>query len=122
MPAVLSPESSQALIGNSSKPAHDERRVSLLVLCALALVIGIMTGLGAVAFRPLNALVHNVFFNGRLSYLYDANISEGPSRFGDLILFSPIVGGLVAVYLAERLAPEAKGHGVPEVMDAIFYK
>ena len=122
MPAVLSPESSQVLIGNSSKRTHDERRVSLLVLCGLALVIGIMTGFGAVAFRALIALVHNVFFNGRLSYLYDANISEGPSRFGDLVLFSPIIGGLIVVYLVKRFAPEAKGHGVPEVMDAIFYK
>jgi chloride channel protein, CIC family len=122
MPAVLSPESSQALTGNSSKPAHDERRVSLLVLCGLALVIGILTGVGAVVFRALIALVHNAFFNGTFSYLYDANISQGPSRFGDLVLFSPIVGGLIVVYLVKRFAPEAKGHGVPEVMDAIFYK
>src|ERR1700761_6109000 len=105
MPAVLSPASSQALTGNSSKPAHDERRVSLLVLCGLALVIGILTGVGAVVFRALIALVHNAFFNGTFSYLYDANISQGPSRFGDLVLFSPIVGGLIVVYLVKRFAP-----------------
>jgi chloride channel protein, CIC family len=122
MSAVLAPESSQAIIESSPKPAHQDRRVSLLVLCALALMIGVMTGFGAVAFRALIALVHNVSFNGTLSLVYDANISEGPSRFGDLVLFSPIIGGLIVVYLVKRFAPEAKGHGVPEVMDAIFYK
>jgi CIC family chloride channel protein len=67
-------------------------------------------------------LVHNAFYNGRLSYLYDANVGEGPSRFGDLVLLSPIIGGLIVVFIVKRFAPEAKGHGVPEVMDAIFYK
>ena len=53
---------------------------------------------------------------------YDANILEGPSRFGNWVILSPILGGLVVVYLVNRFAPEAKGHGVPEVMDAIFYQ
>lgn len=96
--------------------------MNLLVLCGLALVIGVMTGFGAVAFRALIALVHNLFYNGRLSYVFDANLSEGPSRFGDLVLLSPIIGGLIVVYIVRTFAPEAKGHGVPEVMDAVFYK
>ncbi|MCA6123025.1 chloride channel protein [Bradyrhizobium sp. WSM 1704] len=121
MPAV-STSASPALLGSASKPAAEERRVSLLTLCGLALVIGIMTGLGAVAFRALIAMVHNLSYNGTLSFAYDANVSEGPSRFGDLVLFSPIIGGLVVVFLVKRFAPEAKGHGVPEVMDAVFYK
>jgi CIC family chloride channel protein len=99
-----------------------DRKVSLLTLCGLALVIGIMTGFGAVAFRALIGFVHNAFYNGRLSYIYDANIAEFPSRFGDWVFFSPVIGGLIVVYLVKRFAPEAKGHGVPEVMDAVFYK
>jgi chloride channel protein, CIC family len=103
-------------------PRDDKRRVNLLVLCGLALIVGIMTGCGAVALRALIGFFHNVFYNGTFSIWYDANISEGPSRFGDWVLLSPVLGGLVVVFLVQRFAPEAKGHGVPEVMDAVFYK
>jgi CIC family chloride channel protein len=107
----------------STAPVRDnDRRVSLLVLCGLALIIGVMTGFGAVALRLLIGFFHNAFYNGTFSIWYDANISEGVSRFGNWVLLSPVLGGLVVVFLVERFAPEAKGHGVPEVMDSIFYK
>ena len=100
---------------------QEGRRVGLLVLCLLALFIGVFTGFGAVALRALIGLIHNGFYKGVFSFRYDANILEGPSRFGDFLLLSPIVGGVIVVFLIQRFAPEAKGHGVPEVMDSIFY-
>jgi chloride channel protein, CIC family len=102
--------------------AREERRVSLLTLCLMALGVGIMTGIGAVALRSLIGLIHNFMINGVFKVAYDANILEGPSRWGNWVILSPILGGLLVVYLVDRFAPEAKGHGVPEVMDAIFYK
>ncbi|MET4039876.1 putative membrane protein [Bradyrhizobium sp. RT6a] len=62
MPSVLTYGTRKALIGSSIKPFAEERKVSLLVLCALALVIGVMTVLGAVGFRALIGLVHNLSF------------------------------------------------------------
>src|ERR1700761_5635944 len=116
MPAAIASERDMpTLIGPSGKPASEERRGSLLTLCGLALAVGLMTGVGAVAFRALIAVVHNLFYNGKLSIVFDANLSEGPSRFGDLVFFSPVIGGLIVVYLVKHFAPEAKGHGVPEV-------
>ncbi|MGH6991540.1 MAG: chloride channel protein, partial [Stellaceae bacterium] len=38
------------------------------------------------------------------------------------IILVPIVGALIVAFLVKTFAPEAKGHGVPEVMDAIYYK
>ncbi|HEY1413900.1 MAG TPA: chloride channel protein, partial [Rhodopila sp.] len=108
--------------GQSTSAREDERRVSLLLLCGLALIVGVMTGFGAVALRMLIGFFHNLLYNGTFSIWYDANISEGPSRFGNWVMLSPIIGGLIVVFLVERFAPEAKGHGVPEVMDSIFYK
>ena len=118
----MTSEGGPALIGTRSKLAGEERRVGLLTLCALALAVGLLTGLGAVVFRALIALVHNLFYNGQPSFVFNANLTEGPSRFGDLVFFSPIIGGLIVVYIVKSFAPEARGHGVPEVMDAIFYK
>ena len=34
----------------------------------------------------------------------------------------PVIGGVIVTFLVSNFAPEAKGHGVPEVMDAIYYK
>jgi chloride channel protein, CIC family len=58
-------------------------------------------------------------FNGVLKLAYGANVLEGPSRFANWLILSPVLGGLVVVYLVQRFAPEAKGQGVPEVMDAV---
>ena len=112
----------QPLIEDRAPDRDNGRRVNLLVLCGLALIVGIMTGFGAVGLRMLIGLFHNIFYNGTFSIWYDANISEGPSRFGGWVYISPVIGGLIVVFLVQRFAPEAKGHGVPEVMDAVFYK
>jgi len=121
-PFSPSEPSLQPVVGSGPPARERERRVNLLILCGLALAVGVMTGCGAVGLRLLIGLFHNAFYNGTFSVWYDANISEGPSRFGDWVWLSPVLGGLVVVFLVQRFAPEAKGHGVPEVMDAVFYK
>jgi CIC family chloride channel protein len=34
----------------------------------------------------------------------------------------PVVGALGVAFLVKNFAPEAKGHGVPEVMDAVYHR
>jgi CIC family chloride channel protein len=70
----------------------------------------------------LIALIHNVFYFGQFSSSYDANVYAAPSPWGAGIILVPIVGGLGVVFLVTKFAPEARGHGVPEVVDAIYYK
>jgi len=109
-------------VSNKAAPEHDEDlRLSLLLLSALALGLGVVTGLGAVLFRDLIALLHNLFFNGTVSIAYDANVFTSPSRWGVFIIGAPVVGGIIVTFLVSNFAPEAKGHGVPEVMNAIYH-
>jgi chloride channel protein, CIC family len=96
--------------------------IGLLGLSLLALIVGAVTGFGAVAFRALIALIHNVTFLGQFSIAYDANQFTAASPWGALIILVPVVGGLIVTFLVVNFAPEARGHGVPEVLDAIYYK
>ena len=44
------------------------------VMIASALAVGLIAGYGAVVFRAMIAAIHNLFFLGRLSFDYDANL------------------------------------------------
>jgi len=81
------------------------------VLITTAILIGAGTGLGAVFFIWLIGVVEKVFFEG------------GEALFGGmgrwLLILIPAVGGLIAGPIIAFFASEAKGHGVPEVMQAI---
>ncbi len=102
--------------------ANSGRPPGLLALSLLAIGVGIITGVGAVLFRALIGLIHNVFYYGRLVSAYDANVLEPASRWGAGIVLVPVLGGVAVTFLVSKFAPEARGHGVPEVMDAIFYR
>jgi CIC family chloride channel protein len=103
-------------------PGADLVPMSLPRLCLLALVVGVVTGLGAVVFRDLIGFIHNLFFLGRFSTQYDANLFTPAGPWGPFVILVPVVGGIIVTFLVTNFAPEARGHGVPEVMDAIFYK
>ncbi len=103
-------------------PNADRRTVGLVTLCIMSIVVGAVTGLGAIALRALIGLIHNFAFLGTYSWYYDANEHTPPSVWGPWIILAPVIGGLIVVFLVRQFAPEARGHGVPEVMDAIYYK
>jgi len=98
------------------------RGIGLLGLSLLAILVGVIGGIGAVFFRALIALIHNVAFLGEVSITFDANQFTPPGPWGPFIILVPAIGGLLVVFLVENFAPEARGHGVPEVLDAIYYK
>jgi len=83
--------------------------VFLLVLAAL---IGVAGGYGAILFRHLIILVNHLAFPGGIGL---GQLSDTPWYW---LVLPPAVGGLVVGPLVYFLAREAKGHGVPEVMDA----
>ena len=101
---------------------EEGRRLPLAQLSLLALGLGVLTGLGAVLFRFLIGFIHNLLFAGHATAHYDANVFTAPSPWGALIILVPVLGAVAVTFLVNNFAPEAKGHGVPEVMDAIYYK
>lgn len=76
-----------------------------------ALVVGIGTGLGAVAFR---FLIRAVDWLG-LTWFPQVTRTWGQAY----IVLVPAFGGLLVGLLVYFFAREAKGHGVPEVMEAV---
>jgi CIC family chloride channel protein len=85
----------------------------------LAILVGIVAGFGAIGFRYLIGFFHNLFFHGTFSFIYDSEIPF-VSRWGFLVVLVPAVGIALANWITEKWAPEAKGHGVPEVMVAVM--
>jgi CIC family chloride channel protein len=96
--------------------------IGLLPLSMLALLVGLITGLGAVVFRDLIGLVHNLLFLGKFAFAYDAGLFTPADPWGPWVILVPVIGGMGVTWIVSNFAPEAKGHGVPEVMDAIYYR
>jgi len=119
---MAQPDSDGAANTTTVVEDDERRRLSLPYLTILALVVGIVTGLGAVLFRDLIGLLHNLFFFGHFVRAYDANVFTPPSPWGPFIILAPVIGAIIVTFLVNNFAPEAKGHGVPEVMDAIYYR
>jgi CIC family chloride channel protein len=106
----------------NSREAPRTRQYGPFSFFFLSILVGAVAGLGAVVFRGLIAFFHNLFFFGKFSVFYDANVHTPVSPRGIFVIFIPVLGAMVVAFLVKNFAPEAKGHGVPEVMDAIYYE
>lgn len=95
--------------------------IGLFRLSLVAILVGVVTGFGAIAFRGLIGFIHNLLFLGQFSFFYDANTYTPPSPWGAFVILVPVIGGLLVTLVVTKFAPEARGHGVPEVMDAVYY-
>ena len=119
-PAVLS---SRREAGVNFKTKFSVRAYNLLRLLPrniainiLAILVGLLTGLLAVAFMwmltKLSVTVQDI-----------QPISERFAHFNWLIwICVPALGGLLTGFIVSGWAPEAKGHGVPELMEAMALK
>ncbi|MFC1586154.1 chloride channel protein [Fibrobacterota bacterium] len=80
----------------------------------MAAFIGVMGGLGAIGFRYLIGSIQNISW-GTTEYSLEA-VRALPWYW---IIPVPAAGGLLVGLLVYFFAREAKGHGVPEVMEAV---
>lgn len=83
-----------------------------LVLVVLAVIVGAGTGLAAVFFIRLISFIHHLSYSGAGDLFPDLG------RWWFVII--PVIGALIGGPIIAYFAPEAKGHGVPEVMQALI--
>lgn len=89
-------------------------------LAALAVLIGAVAGLGAIAFRWL-VTAFTRLCSGHADYSTAGHAASPllPALGPWFVLVVPVLAGLVYGPLVYWLAPRARGHGVPEVMYAV---
>ena len=79
-----------------------------------AILIGLLAGLGAVGFRELIRLVKDVAWHDGQ---YTLDYLRGLPWWWKVL--APSLGGLLVGLIGYHLAREVRGHGVPEVMEAV---
>jgi len=79
----------------------------------LAAVIGILAGFGAVLFTYLIETVSRLSFESILSHVREHRV------WLVALCACPALGLLLVSWFTRRFAPEAQGHGVPEVITAV---
>ncbi len=85
-------------------------------LTLLAVLIGFMGGLASVAFKAMILFFQNQFWRA------SDYISSATSQPWYLTLLIPALGGLIFSPIIYYGAREAKGHGVPEIMESLIFR
>lgn len=95
-------------------------RQSTSGLATLSVLIGAAAGLGAIAFRWL-VESFTLLFSGHADYSIAGGEAHPwlPALGPWFLLLAPVLAGLIYGPLVHRFAPQARGHGVPEVMYAV---
>jgi len=90
----------------------------MLLLAAMAIVVGTGGALGAWILLKLIAIATNLFWFGRLS-AHAALITDSP--VGVIVAIIPIVGSLIVGLMARYGSDKIRGHGIPEAIETILF-
>lgn len=88
-------------------------------LYVLAAIVGVFTGYGAILFRGLIGFLQNGLLYQDFSFSLTSHLDH---ELGLFIIPLPVIGFCLVAYLVRTFAPEARGHGVPEVIEAMLTK
>ena len=90
----------------------------MLMLAAMALVVGTGGAFGAWILIRLIAIATNLFWFGRLS-AQPTSITD--TTVGLWIVAIPIIGSLIVGLMARYGSDKIRGHGIPEAIETILY-
>jgi CIC family chloride channel protein len=89
----------------------------MAIMAILGIIVGLAGGFGAIGFRYLIGLFQSISYGSADELLCLVSTIPWHLRIG-----IPALGGLVVGPIVYFLAREAKGHGVPEVMESVAMK
>ena len=115
------------LRGRLAAPGGFESSRYLGKWMALSALIGVVAGLGAIAFYLGIDWATHFFLGTLVGYLPPAPVGEGETALRPILRpwLLPVVvalGGLISGLIVFTLAPEAEGHGTDAAIDAIHHK
>ncbi len=90
----------------------------MLLLALMAMVIGAISAVVAKALVWLISVLTNLTFYQRFSSDF---ISPANHHLGPLVIFAPVVGGLIIGLMARYGSEKIRGHGIPEALEAILF-
>jgi len=90
----------------------------ILLLSLMAVIIGAISALVAKALVWLIAIITNLTFYQRFSSDF---VSPTNHHLGVLVIFAPVVGGLIIGLMARYGSEKIRGHGIPEALEAILF-
>lgn len=90
----------------------------ILVLSAMAVIIGALSTLVAWVLLWLIAVITNLAFYQQFSAVFQ---SPEHHRLGWMVILVPMIGGLIIGLLARYGSDKIRGHGIPEALEAILF-
>jgi H+/Cl- antiporter ClcA/CBS domain-containing protein len=89
----------------------------VLMLVVMAVIVGLVATISAWILVSLISFVTNLAFFGKFS-IHGLSIVD--HTLGMLVIFVPIIGGLVIGFMARYGSEKIRGHGIPEALEAIL--
>ena len=113
-------------VAPSLAPTFEAARVPLerstvdsrvVVISAWAIFLAVITGFVAQGLVAIIGLVTNISFYGRLSFAF---VTPANNHLGRLVVFIPVIGGVVVGLMARYGSKAIRGHGIPEAMEQVL--
>lgn len=90
----------------------------ILILSLMALFVGALSAVVADGLLWLIAVITNFAF-----YQHFSSVFQSPDhhRLGYLVIFIPVIGGLIIGLMVRYGSEKIRGHGIPEALEAILF-
>lgn len=88
-----------------------------LLICFLAVIIGIASGYISLLLQALIGLITNFIFYGQFSFQM---ITPFNNHLGLWVIVIPVIGGLIVGFMARYGSAGIRGHGIPEAIEGVL--